>query len=107
VQFQGGIFGIPMFATIQATIFENEGAEKMKPQFYGPYKISRRVGEVAYELELPEGCKIHNHFYVSCLKKEMGHVVIYTEMPHVAVLIHTCKCEQSLAHLVCPWRHNS
>jgi hypothetical protein len=26
---------------------------------------------------------------------------------HVVVLIHTCKREQSPAHLVCPWRHNA
>ena len=39
--------------------------EKLKPQFYGPYKISRQVEEVAYELELQEGCKIHNFFHVS------------------------------------------
>ena len=25
----------------------------------------------------------------------------------VVVLIHTCKREQSSAHLVCPWRHNA
>jgi hypothetical protein len=53
----------------------------LKPQFYGPYKISRRVGEVAYELELMEGCKIHNVFHVFFLKKEVGqHIVIYTEL---------------------------
>jgi hypothetical protein len=58
-----------------------KGAEKLKPQFYGPYRISRRVREVAYEIELPEGCKIHIVFHVSCLKKAVGqHVIIYTEM---------------------------
>jgi hypothetical protein len=59
-----------------------KGEEKLKPQFYGHYRISRQVGEVAYELELPEGCKIHNVFHVSCLKKAVGqHAIISTELP--------------------------
>ena len=59
-----------------------KGEEKLKPQFYGPYRISRQVGEVAYDLELLEGCKVQNVFHVSCLKKAVGqHVVISTELP--------------------------
>ena len=51
---------------------KKSGAKKLKPKFYGPYRIMRRVGEVAYEIELPEGSNIHNVFHVSCLKKELG-----------------------------------
>ena len=28
---------------------------------------------MAYELELPEGSKIHNVFHVYCIKKDIGH----------------------------------
>ncbi|KAH9323865.1 hypothetical protein KI387_018504, partial [Taxus chinensis] len=33
---------------------KQKGAKKLKPRFYGPYRVVRRVGAVAYELELPE-----------------------------------------------------
>jgi hypothetical protein len=61
---------------------KKSGAEKLKPCFYGPYRVVQRVGEVAYELELPEGSKIHNVFHVSCLKKALGQqVTTSTELP--------------------------
>ncbi|KAK4706277.1 hypothetical protein R3W88_034161 [Solanum pinnatisectum] len=43
---------------------------KLSPRYIGPYKIIRRVGQVAYELELPqELSSVHPVFRVSMLRK--------------------------------------
>ncbi|WMV33932.1 hypothetical protein MTR67_027317 [Solanum verrucosum] len=46
---------------------------KLSPWYIGPYKISKKMGNVAYELELPqELAAVHPMFHVSMLKKCMG-----------------------------------
>ncbi|WMV50578.1 hypothetical protein MTR67_043963 [Solanum verrucosum] len=46
---------------------------KLSPRYIGPYRISKRIGKVAYELELPqELAAVHPVFHVSMLKKCMG-----------------------------------
>ena len=53
----------------------------MKTRFYGPYRVIRKVGEVAYELELPSKRKIHNVFHVSNLKNTIGqHIAPSTKL---------------------------
>ncbi|GJV36122.1 hypothetical protein Tco_1408599 [Tanacetum coccineum] len=48
--------------------FKNKG--KLSLRFIGPFKILKRVGEVAYVLELPEEMRgIHNTYHVSYLRK--------------------------------------
>jgi hypothetical protein len=51
---------------------KRSGAEKFQPQFFGPYRISIKVGVMAYEVDLPQGSRIHNVFHMSCLKRAIG-----------------------------------
>jgi hypothetical protein len=43
---------------------------KLSPRLIGPFRVFRRVGEMAYQLELPDNISdAHNVFHVSQLKK--------------------------------------
>ena len=51
--------------------FEKKG--KLNPRYVGNYKIMKKVGKVAYELELPvELAAAHPLFHISLLKKCVG-----------------------------------
>ncbi|WMV28669.1 hypothetical protein MTR67_022054 [Solanum verrucosum] len=46
---------------------------KLSPRYIGPYHIAKRIGNVAYELELPqELAAVHPVFHISMLKKCIG-----------------------------------
>ncbi|KAH0776134.1 hypothetical protein KY290_007545 [Solanum tuberosum] len=46
---------------------------KLSPRYIGPYRIVNKIGNVAYELELPqELAAVHLMFHISTLKKCMG-----------------------------------
>jgi len=46
---------------------------KLSPRYIGPYQIVRKIGKVAYELELPADLGgVHPVFHVSMLRKCIG-----------------------------------
>ena len=45
---------------------------KLSPKYYGPHKVLKNIGTMAYKLELPIASQVHPVFHVSCLKKVIG-----------------------------------
>ena len=54
------------------TSLKAKHCHKLVPKFYGPYTVLKHVGQVSYQLSLPNHSKLHPVFHVSCLKKVIG-----------------------------------
>ena len=60
--------------------------EKVIPRYVGPYKIFKRVGKVAYELDLPaQLAAVHPVFHISLLKKCVGDLAFVIPLESMAV----------------------
>lgn len=55
----------------QLSVHNSKKQQKFRPKFYGPFEIWRRIGTVAYELNLPQGSQVHPFFHVSQLKRSL------------------------------------
>jgi hypothetical protein len=49
---------------------------KLAYKYFGPFQILKKVGEVAYQLDLPKEARIHSTFHVSLLNKWVGKGIV-------------------------------
>lgn len=63
--------------------FKGVGAPKLMPRYIGPYKVVKRIGATAYELELASNMRIHDVFHVSLLKPYMPGRNVHPPLPEL------------------------
>ncbi|KAJ0920389.1 putative nucleotidyltransferase, Ribonuclease H [Helianthus annuus] len=54
---------------------------KLSPKYFGPFLVIKKVGKVAYKLDLPPTAQIHHTFHVSLLKKAQGSLIPTADLP--------------------------
>jgi hypothetical protein len=73
----GAMFFLKLPSFIQSSIVPRAN-HKLMFKYYGPFKVIKRVSEVAYELELPVGSTVHPVFHGSQLRQALSPGMIVT-----------------------------
>ncbi|GJX92682.1 putative reverse transcriptase domain-containing protein [Tanacetum coccineum] len=67
-------------------LFEGNLISKLQPRFVGPFEIIKKVGPVAYRLDLPEELNgVHDTFHVSNLKKCLADPTLKVPLDEIQV----------------------
>lgn len=69
-QFKGDMVYLKLQIHVQ-TLVTTCSCQKLAFKFYGPFKVLKKVGLVAYKLELPASVHIHLVVHVSQLKQHV------------------------------------
>ncbi|WMV26139.1 hypothetical protein MTR67_019524 [Solanum verrucosum] len=73
---------------------------KLSPRYIRPYRISKRIDKVAYELELPqELAAVHSVFHISMLKKCMGDPSLIIPTANIGIK-DSLSYEEILVHIL-------
>ncbi|KAI3807816.1 hypothetical protein L1987_23751 [Smallanthus sonchifolius] len=68
---------------------------KLNPRYVGPFKIVKRIGLVAYQLDLPEGLSgVHNVFHVSNSKKCLADETLAVPLEELQIDEQLCFVEE-------------
>lgn len=79
---------------VQATVAHREN-HKLSFCYFGPFPVTKRIGEVAYQLQLSVDSRMHQVFHVSQLKKIIPpkyqvHDVLPSSEAHLQVPFECC-----------------